>query len=96
MAVELVGGAKRTRNQSFTDWILESSEGIDVGLALRYYSRLRFVHNLLPLLDASATPRVIAILAGGKERELMNDGAWNRRLACGWNLKKTSTLYIVH
>ncbi|KIN06171.1 hypothetical protein OIDMADRAFT_190103 [Oidiodendron maius Zn] len=53
---------------------VESSEGIDVGLALRYYSRLRFVHNLLPLLDASATPRVIAILAGGKERELdLND-----------------------
>jgi hypothetical protein len=52
------------------DFILESSEGIDVGLALRYYSRLRFVQNLLPLLDASASPRVIAILAGGKEGEL--------------------------
>lgn len=52
----------------------ESSEGIDIGLALRYYSRLRFVQNLLPLLDASSSPRVVAILAGGKERELdLND-----------------------
>jgi hypothetical protein len=53
-----------------TGCVIETGEGIEVGLALRYYSRLRFVQNLLPLLDASASPRVIAILAGGKEREL--------------------------
>jgi hypothetical protein len=61
-----------TRPQA--DSALESTEGIDIGLALRYYSRLRFVYNLLPFLDASASPRVIAILAGGKEREIdIND-----------------------
>lgn len=35
---------------------------------------MRFVHNLLPLLHASAAPRVIAILAGGKETPIdLND-----------------------
>jgi hypothetical protein len=46
---------------------VESVEGIDVPHALRYYSRLRFVYNLLPLLNASSSPRVVSILAGGKE-----------------------------
>jgi len=45
----------------------ESSEGIDIPHALRYYSRLRFAYDLLPLLAASPVPRVISILAGGKE-----------------------------
>ncbi|KAK0100088.1 hypothetical protein ONS95_013100 [Cadophora gregata] len=46
---------------------LESEEGIDIPHALRYYSRLRFIYNLLPLLKASPLPRVISILAGGQE-----------------------------
>jgi NAD(P)-dependent dehydrogenase (short-subunit alcohol dehydrogenase family) len=46
---------------------LESTEGIDVPHALRYYSRLRLVYNLLPLLQVSPNPRVISILAGGQE-----------------------------
>jgi hypothetical protein len=49
---------------------IESSEGIDIPHALRYYTRLRFTYNLLPLLNASSSPRVVAILAGGKEVEL--------------------------
>jgi hypothetical protein len=56
------------------DSTLETTEGIDIGLSLRYFSRLRFVYNLLPLLNTSATPRVIAILAGGRETEFdIND-----------------------
>lgn len=53
--------------------IIESSEGIDISQALRYYSRLRFVYNLLPLLNKSTSPRIVAILAGGKESELNFD-----------------------
>ncbi|XMA12230.1 hypothetical protein WAI453_005021 [Rhynchosporium graminicola] len=45
----------------------ESEEGIDIPHALRYYSRLRFIYNLIPLLKASLLPRVISILAGGEE-----------------------------
>ncbi|CZT05436.1 uncharacterized protein RCO7_08500 [Rhynchosporium graminicola] len=46
---------------------IESEEGIDIPHALRYYSRLRFIYNLIPLLKASLLPRVISILAGGEE-----------------------------
>jgi len=52
---------------------LESSEGIDIPHALRYYSRLRFAYNLLPLLNASSSPRVVSILAGGKEIDINFD-----------------------
>ncbi|CZS92859.1 uncharacterized protein RAG0_03365 [Rhynchosporium agropyri] len=45
----------------------ESEEGIDIPHALRYYSRLRFIYNLIPLLKASLLPRSISILAGGQE-----------------------------
>lgn len=48
----------------------DSEEGIDIPQALRYYTRLRFTYNLLPLLRASPNPRVISILAGGGESEL--------------------------
>ncbi|KAG9236618.1 hypothetical protein BJ875DRAFT_215235 [Amylocarpus encephaloides] len=48
----------------------DSSEGLDIPHALRLYTRLRFVHNLLPLLESSSTPRVISILAGGKESSI--------------------------
>src|SRR4051812_35988214 len=53
--------------------IAESTEGIDIPHALRYYTRLRFAYNLLPLLNASPSPRVISILAGGKESVLNFD-----------------------
>ncbi|KAJ5738836.1 short-chain dehydrogenases/reductase [Penicillium malachiteum] len=40
---------------------------------LRYYSRMRFVVNLLPALQASKSPRVISVLAGGKEIMIEED-----------------------
>ncbi|TVY29011.1 Oxidoreductase [Lachnellula hyalina] len=48
----------------------QSEEGIDIPHALRYYTRLRFTYNLLPLLKASPNPRVISILAGGREGDI--------------------------
>lgn len=45
----------------------ETAEGLDAALTTRYYSRLRTVQGLLPLLNAAASPRVVSILAGGKE-----------------------------
>ncbi|PYI01561.1 NAD(P)-binding protein [Aspergillus sclerotiicarbonarius CBS 121057] len=46
----------------------ETIEGIDYLFALRYYSRMRFVQNLLPLLEASSGPsRVVSIYGGGFE-----------------------------
>ncbi|TAQ85649.1 hypothetical protein B7494_g6051 [Chlorociboria aeruginascens] len=48
----------------------ETSEELDAPHALRYYTRLRFVYNFLPLLAAAPTPRVISILAAGKEASI--------------------------
>ncbi|KAJ5673845.1 short-chain dehydrogenases/reductase [Penicillium macrosclerotiorum] len=51
----------------------ETPAGIDVNHMLRYYSRMRFVENLLPSLEAAKTPRVISILAAGKEIMIEED-----------------------
>ena len=34
---------------------------------------MRFIYNLLPLLNKAPTPRVLSVLAGGQERRLMTD-----------------------
>lgn len=50
----------------------ETSEGIDRLFALRYYSRMRFVQNLLPLLENAQTMpgRVVSVLGGGFEGDI--------------------------
>jgi NAD(P)-dependent dehydrogenase (short-subunit alcohol dehydrogenase family) len=64
----------------------DTSEGLDPSMSTRYYSRLRAVEGLLPLLNSSAapSPRVVSVLAGGLEGPLRaNDldlrapGAWS-------------------
>lgn len=46
----------------------ETSEDLNYAAALAYYSRTRFIYNLLPLLQqATALRRVVTVLAGGKE-----------------------------
>ena len=44
----------------------DTSEGIDKLFALRYYARMRFVQNLLPLLSQQQG-RVVSVLGGGFE-----------------------------
>ncbi|KAF2110244.1 hypothetical protein BDV96DRAFT_668779 [Lophiotrema nucula] len=44
-------------------------EGLDVSHALTFYSRICFVENLLPLLRASESARVVSIHSGGLESE---------------------------
>ncbi|KAF2760273.1 short-chain dehydrogenase/reductase [Pseudovirgaria hyperparasitica] len=52
----------------------ETAEGLDAKFALHYYARLRFVTNLLPLLQSAPEPqklsRVISVLAAGLETSL--------------------------
>ncbi|KAH8821854.1 hypothetical protein F5884DRAFT_769227 [Xylogone sp. PMI_703] len=48
----------------------ETVEGLEPSMTTRYYSRLRAVQGLLPLLNAAANPRVLSILAGGMEGKL--------------------------
>jgi hypothetical protein len=57
-------------NRIYTYKNPDSTEGIDIPHALRYYTRLRFAYSLLPLLLLSPSPRVISILSGGQESEL--------------------------
>lgn len=52
---------------------LDTSEGIDALMCLRYYSRMRFVHNLLTLLLEAEHPRVISIFAPGHESTLYTE-----------------------
>jgi NAD(P)-dependent dehydrogenase (short-subunit alcohol dehydrogenase family) len=53
----------------------ETSEGIDKLLALRYYARMRFTQNLLPLLEAAESQpgRVVSVLGGGFEGNINAD-----------------------
>ncbi|KAL8728116.1 MAG: hypothetical protein Q9181_005458, partial [Wetmoreana brouardii] len=51
----------------------ETKEGLDTHLSLRYYSRLRFAHNLLPLLSRAPFPHVVSVLAAGQEGRIYED-----------------------
>lgn len=49
----------------------DTTEGLDTLMSLLYYSRMRFITNLLPLLLASQLPaHVISVYAAGKEGKL--------------------------
>ncbi|KEF60429.1 uncharacterized protein A1O9_01990 [Exophiala aquamarina CBS 119918] len=47
-----------------------SPEGLDRITSIRYHARLRFVITLLPLLRKAPSPRVVSVLASGKEGPL--------------------------
>ncbi|KAE9362982.1 hypothetical protein N431DRAFT_550757 [Stipitochalara longipes BDJ] len=48
-----------------------TKENLDTCFALSYYSRMRLLSNLLPLLRASPNPRVLSVLNAGKEAPLL-------------------------
>ncbi|OOF90332.1 hypothetical protein ASPCADRAFT_179224 [Aspergillus carbonarius ITEM 5010] len=67
----------------------DTQEGLDNNHVLRYYARMRFVHNLLPLLSASqGSARVISILAAGQEGSIEED---NFDLTKSWTFMKSNT-----
>jgi hypothetical protein len=50
---------------------IETSEHVQLLAALHYYSRLRFITNLLPLLqDATSVGRIVTVAGGGHEGPL--------------------------
>ncbi|KAJ5102046.1 hypothetical protein NUU61_004268 [Penicillium alfredii] len=51
----------------------DTVEGIDTLFALRYYSRMRFIQNLLPLLESTGPSRVVSIYGGGFEFSINPD-----------------------
>ena len=54
-----------------TDIIKDTKEGIDTGMAISYYSRMRLLSNLLPLLRQSPRPRVELVLGAGTEKAIL-------------------------
>ncbi len=46
---------------------------MDVNHILRFYSRIRFTFSLIPLLETAESPRVINVLADGKEMNIKED-----------------------
>ncbi|KFZ24708.1 hypothetical protein V502_00804 [Pseudogymnoascus sp. VKM F-4520 (FW-2644)] len=50
-----------------------TKEGLETCFAISYYSRMRLIQNLLPLLRQSPRPRVLTLLNGGKEKPIFDD-----------------------
>ena len=52
----------------------ETTEGIDFAMGMHYYSRARFIHQLLPFMKSSKLPaHVVSVYAGGMEQKLFKD-----------------------
>ena len=51
----------------------DTSEGLELCFALSYYSRIRLLTNLLPLLRKSPRPRVLTVLNAGKEKPVIKE-----------------------
>ncbi|RAL08494.1 NAD(P)-binding protein [Aspergillus homomorphus CBS 101889] len=67
----------------------ETEEGLDNNHVLRYYGRMRFIHNLLPLLENARGPaRVVSVLAAGQEGQV---DANNLDLTKSWSFLKAAT-----
>ncbi|KAL0061430.1 hypothetical protein AAF712_011724 [Marasmius tenuissimus] len=65
----------------------ETSEGLPTILALGFASRMRFIHNLLPLIQRSTSlKRVVNVLAGTKEGAI-DESDWEGRNITGSPLK---------
>ena len=47
-----------------------TNEGLDLCLAIQYYSRMRLTTNLSPLLRGSSHPRILSVQNGGSEQAI--------------------------
>lgn len=58
----------------------QKNEGLEKSLSLLYYSRMRFITQLLPLLLASPLPgRVVSVFGPGRDTKLILDALFLRR-----------------
>ncbi|TAQ89947.1 hypothetical protein B7494_g1732 [Chlorociboria aeruginascens] len=64
----------------------DTREGLEPSMTTRYYSRIRAVQKLLPLLNNAAvpSPRIVSVLAGGKEGPL-NEEDLDLRDSTNWS-----------
>ena len=66
-----------------------TSEGLEPSMTTRYYSRLRAVQLLLPLLKNAPSPRIVSVLAGGIEGPIDEDDL-DLREASNWSFWNAS------
>lgn len=52
---------------------IDTKEGLETCFTISYYSRMRLICNLLPLLRQSPRPRVLSVLNGGKEKSMYDE-----------------------
>lgn len=68
---------------------VDTVEGLDPSMSTRYYSRLRALQRLLPLLNAAPSPRVVSVLAAGEESPL-NEQDLDLRDPANWSMWNSS------
>lgn len=75
----------------------ETEEGIDKQLALRYYSRWKFIHELLPLLrnakDAGEDAKVMSVLGAGHAASITLDDLAMKKSYSGFRAAAASVAY---
>ncbi|KAK1622600.1 short-chain dehydrogenase/reductase [Colletotrichum phormii] len=62
----------------------DTIEGLDPSMSTRYYSRLRAVQKLLPLLNNAPRPRVVSVLAAGLEGPMVDEDDLDLRRPGNW------------
>ncbi|KAK9781313.1 putative NAD(P)-binding domain-containing protein [Seiridium cardinale] len=69
----------------------DTREGLDPSMSTRYYSRLRAVEQVLPLLNSTAvaSPRIVSVLAGGREASI-NESDLDLRDRTNWSFWNAS------
>ena len=80
------------------DTFAESAEGLDRKMSLNYYSRMRFIHNLLPLLKNASTTtpnfsRSLSVLAPGGGGKINLDDMDLKNTFSGPKCAAYTTLY---
>lgn len=64
---------------------VENADGLEDTFSLRYYGRMRFIQNLLPLLLSPSSSRILNIHGAGREGQLIEDDLGLRH---SWSLNK--------
>ncbi|OHE92446.1 hypothetical protein CORC01_12237 [Colletotrichum orchidophilum] len=62
----------------------DTREGLDPSMSTRYYTRLRAVQKLLPLLTNAPRPRVVSVLAAGLEGAMVDEDDLDLRRPGNW------------
>ncbi|KXH69301.1 hypothetical protein CSAL01_12275 [Colletotrichum salicis] len=62
----------------------DTIEGLDPSMSTRYYTRLRAIQKLLPLLNNAPRPRIVLVLAAGLEGPMVDEDDLNLRKPGNW------------